>query len=52
MKINNFECPKSINNYGGKNTWNVRCLVNKSFVPSAQRISEPVYYIYCRLSDF
>ena len=31
-----------------KNTWNVRCLVDESFVPSAQRTS----VLYCRLSDF
>ena len=31
-----------------KNTWNVRRLVNKSFVPSAQRTS----VLYCRLTDF
>ena len=31
-----------------KNTWNVRRLVNESFVPSAQQTS----VLYCRLSDF
>ena len=31
-----------------KNTWNIRRLVNKSFVPLAQRTS----ILYCRLSDF
>ena len=49
MKINSFECPKSINNYGGKilgtsDAWSISCL--------SHRLSEPVYYIYCRLSDF
>ena len=48
MKIKRFECPKSIRNYEKKNTWNVRRLVNESFVPSAQRTS----ILYCRLSDF
>ena len=48
MKIKNFECPKSIRNYEKKNTWNVRPLVNESFVPSAQQTS----VLYCRLSDF
>ena len=47
MKIKSFECPKSIRNYE-KNTWNVRCLVDESFVPSAQRAS----VLYWRLSDF
>ena len=46
MKIKSFECPKSIRNYE-KNTWNVRRLVDESFVPSAQRTS----VLYCRLSD-
>ena len=48
MKIKSFECPKSIRNYEKKNTWNVRHLVNQSFVPSARRTS----VLYCRLSDF
>ena len=47
MKIKSFECPKSIRNYE-KNTWNISPLVNKSFVPSAQRTS----VLYRRLSDF
>ena len=47
MKIKSFECPKSIRNYEKKNTWNVRRLVNESFVPLAQRTS----VLYCRLSD-
>ena len=33
--------------YGKKNTWNIRRLVDKSFVPSAQRTS----VLYCRLTD-
>ena len=48
MKIKSFECPKSIRNYEKKNTWNVRRLVDESFVTSAQRTS----VVYCRLSDF
>ena len=48
MKIKSFECPKSIRNYEKKNTWNVRHLVNKSFVQSAQQTR----VLYCRLSDF
>ena len=47
MKIKSFECPKSIGNYEKKNTWNISCLVDKSFVPSAQwtsvRISAGCY---------
>ena len=31
-----------------KNTWNIRRLVDESFVPSAQRTS----VLYCRLTDF
>ena len=32
------------------NTWNIRCLVDESFVPSP---SEPAYYIVdCRISSF
>ena len=30
------------------NTWNIRCLVDESFVPSAKRTS----VLYCRLTDF
>ena len=30
------------------NTWNIRPLVDKSFVPSAQQTS----VLYCRLTDF
>ena len=47
-QVSGFECPKSIMNYEKKNTWKVRCLVDESFVPSAQRAS----VLYCRLSDF
>ena len=47
MKIKSFECPKSIRN-DEKNTWNVRHLVNESFVPANQGIS----VLYCRFSDF
>ena len=31
-----------------KNTWNIRCLVDELFVPSAHRPS----VLYCRLTDF
>ena len=40
--------PKSIRNYEKKNNWNVRRLVDESFVPLANRTS----ILYCRLSDF
>ena len=30
------------------NAWNIRCLVNESFVPASHRAS----VLYCRLSDF
>ena len=41
-----FECPKSVRNYE-KNTWNIRRLVDESFVLSVQWTSE----LYYRLSD-
>ena len=47
MKIKSFECRKSIRNYE-KNTWNVKRLVDDSFVPSAQQTS----VLYSRLTDF
>ena len=37
IKIKSFECPKSIKSIKKNNTWNIRCLVNKSFVPATQR---------------
>ena len=45
MKTKSLECPKSISNYGKKNTWNVRRFVDKSFIPSAKRNS----VLYCFL---
>ena len=48
MKRKSFECPKSIRYYEKKDTWNVRCLVNKLFVPLAKR----TIVLYCRLLDF
>ena len=47
-KIKISECPKSIRNYEKRNTWQVRCLLDKLFVPPAQQTSE----LYCRLLDF
>ena len=38
MKIKSFECPKSIRNCEKNNTWNLRRLVDESFVPATQRI--------------
>ena len=36
-------------NYENKNnTWNIRHLVNKSFIP----VNQPTSTLYCRLSDF
>ena len=46
IEIKSFECPKSIRNYK-KNTWNVRHLVNESFVASVQQTS----VLYCKLLD-
>ena len=34
LKIKSFDWPKSVRNYEKKNTWNVRCLVDESFVPT------------------
>jgi hypothetical protein len=28
-----------------KNTWNIRCLVDESFVPATQQHSDPAYHI-------
>ena len=38
MKVKSFECPKSIRNYKKNNAWNIRRLVDNSFVPANQRI--------------
>ena len=38
MKIKSFECPKSMKNHGKNNAWNIRRLVDESFVPANQRI--------------
>ena len=45
IKIKSFECPKSIKNYEKSNAWNIKRLVDESFVPSTHRPSEPLYYI-------
>ena len=50
MKIKSFECANSIRNYKKDNAWNIRPLVDKSFVAGNQQAS--VYVSYCRLSDF
>ena len=47
MKLKNFECPNFIRNYEKNDAWNTRRLVDKLFVPSAQRTS----VLYCRLTD-
>ena len=42
-----FECPKSIRNYKKNNAWNIRHLVDKSFVTVNK---QPAYYIAnCRI---
>ena len=48
MKIKSFKCPKSIRNYEKKNTWNVKHLVDDSFVP----LAHPTSVLYSRLMDF
>ena len=48
MKIKSFVCPKSIRNYEKNNAWNIKPLVNESFVQATQRPS--VSYIEdCRI---
>ena len=47
MKIKSFECTNSIRNYEKRKTWNVRRLVDESFVPPAPQTS----VLYCRLLD-
>ena len=42
IKIKSFECPKSIRNYEKNNAWNIRRLVDESFVPSTHK---PALYI-------
>ena len=48
IEIKSFECPKSIRNWKKNNAWNIRHLVDDSFVPS----SKPPSIMYCRLTDF
>ena len=48
IKIKSFECAKSIRNYEKNNAWNIRRLVDESFVPSTQRPS----VLYWWLTDF
>ena len=47
MKIKSFGCPTSIRNYKTNNAWNIRHLVEESFVPANQQTS----VLYCRLSN-
>ena len=50
-KLKGFFAKNFANNFARfyeKNTWNIRSLVDESFVPSAQRTS----ILYCRLMDF
>ena len=46
-KIKSFEYPKSVKSIKN-NTWNIRLLVDDSFVPSSKQPS----VLYCRLTDF
>ena len=48
IKIKSFESPKSIKKYQKKYTWNIRFLVDDSFVPSSKLPS----MIYLLLTDF
>ena len=47
-KIKSFECPESIKKYEKNNAWNIRPLVDESFVPLTKRPS----LLYWRLSYF
>ena len=47
IKIKSFECPKSIRNYGKNKAWNIRRLVDESFVPSTQRIILKIVGFLC-----
>ena len=47
MKVKSFEFLKSIRNYEKNNAWNIRGLVDESFVLASQGAS----ILYCRLSD-
>ena len=45
INIKSFDFPKSKRNYKANNVWNIRRLIDKSFVPASQGASEPGYYI-------
>ena len=47
IKVKSFECPKSVKILKKNNTWNIRRLVDDSFVQSAKLPS----IIYLRLTD-
>ena len=48
MEVNSFECSKSIKKCKKNNAWNIRPLVNESFVQA----NHQTRILYCRLSDF
>ena len=48
IKSKSFECPKSIRNHEKNKAWNIRHLVDESFIPATQQTR----VLYCRLSDF
>ena len=45
IKIKSFECPKSIRNYEKNNAWNIRRLVDESFVPATPVIQRIILKI-------
>ena len=47
IKRKSFECPKSMRNYRKNNAWNIRHLVDKSFVLANQRIILSDFKIQC-----
>ena len=48
IKLRRFECPKSKEIMKTNNAWNIRCLVDESFVPALFKIVRFPYTIYNR----
>ena len=42
IKIKSLECPESIRNYEKNNTWNIRHLVDESFVPEHNPVTQHI----------
>ena len=51
MKIKSFVCPKYIRNYEKNNAWNIRRLVDESFVPAIQHVVlKIVGFLFCKFA--